>query len=160
MEFDLVRWDTILSLMLTAVFELSQQAAKAMERQGGGKIINIGSVSSFQGGWTVPAYTGRETRRRWSDQGIGQRMGLQEYPRQRDRPGLFRHRNVCAIVNDPSASRRSAVGFRRDVGVSPRTSSPALVLGERCQQLCRRSRVGGRRRMDGTITDVHRRLSS
>ena len=28
-----------------------------MEQQGGGKIINIASLASFQGGWTVPAYT-------------------------------------------------------------------------------------------------------
>jgi len=57
MEFDLGRWDLILNLMLTAVFELSQQAARVMEKQGGGKIVNIGSMSCFQGGWTVPAYT-------------------------------------------------------------------------------------------------------
>ena len=56
-DFDLDRWDTMLSLMLTGVFELCQQAAKVMERQGGGKIINIASVCSFQGGWTIPAYT-------------------------------------------------------------------------------------------------------
>jgi 2-deoxy-D-gluconate 3-dehydrogenase len=57
MEFDLGRWDLILNLMLTAVFELSQQAGRAMAQQGGGKIINIASLASFQGAWTVPAYT-------------------------------------------------------------------------------------------------------
>lgn len=57
MELPLEKWDEIISLMLTSVFELSQQAARLMEKQGGGKIINIGSLSSFQGGWTVPAYT-------------------------------------------------------------------------------------------------------
>jgi 2-deoxy-D-gluconate 3-dehydrogenase len=56
-EFDLDKWDRIVSLMLTGVFELSQQAARVMERQGGGKIINIASVCSFQGGWMVPAYS-------------------------------------------------------------------------------------------------------
>ena len=56
-EFDLVKWDELISLMLTAVFELCQQAARVMERQGGGKIINIASLLSFQGGWTIPAYT-------------------------------------------------------------------------------------------------------
>lgn len=56
MEFDLDRWDDIVSLMLTGVFELSQQAARVMEKQGGGKIISIASVASFQGGWTIPAY--------------------------------------------------------------------------------------------------------
>lgn len=57
MELGLEKWDQIISLMLTSVFELSQQAARVMARQGGGKIINIGSISCFQGGWTVPAYT-------------------------------------------------------------------------------------------------------
>lgn len=57
MELPLEKWDEIISLMLTSVFELSQQAARIMEKQGGGKIINIGSISCFQGGWTVPAYT-------------------------------------------------------------------------------------------------------
>ena len=57
MEFPYDMWDHIVSLMLTAAFELSQQAARVMVRQGGGKIINIGSLSCFQGGWTVSAYT-------------------------------------------------------------------------------------------------------
>jgi len=56
-DFDLAKWDQIVSLMLTAPFELSQQAARVMHKQGGGKIINIGSLACFQGGWTVPAYT-------------------------------------------------------------------------------------------------------
>ena len=87
-EFDLTRWDDLLSLMLTAVFELSQQAGRVMLRQGGGKIINIASVCSFQGGWTIPAYTAAKhgvvglTR-------AGQRMGGPEHPRQRHRARIF-----------------------------------------------------------------------
>jgi 2-deoxy-D-gluconate 3-dehydrogenase len=57
LEFDLGKWDEIVSLMLTGVFELCQQAARVMDGQGGGKIINIASVCSLQGGWTIPAYT-------------------------------------------------------------------------------------------------------
>jgi len=57
LEFDLDRWDQILAVMLTAPFVLSQGAARAMLEQGGGKIINIASLASFQGAWTVPAYT-------------------------------------------------------------------------------------------------------
>jgi len=56
LEFPLERWDEIISVMLTAVFELSQAAARVMIPQGGGKIINITSLMSFQGGWTIPAY--------------------------------------------------------------------------------------------------------
>ena len=56
MEYSLDKWDTLISLMLTAVFELCQQAARVMATAGGGKIINIASLLSYQSGWTVPAY--------------------------------------------------------------------------------------------------------
>jgi len=57
LDFDINQWDRMIQLMLSAVFLLSRQAARIMEKQGGGKIINIASLASFQGGWTIPAYT-------------------------------------------------------------------------------------------------------
>ena len=51
-------WDYILNLNLKTVFFLSQKVAKQFMNQGtGGKIINIASMLSFQGGIRVPAYT-------------------------------------------------------------------------------------------------------
>jgi len=51
-------WDYILNLNLKTVFFLSQRIAKQfMKQQTGGKIINIASMLSFQGGIRVPAYT-------------------------------------------------------------------------------------------------------
>lgn len=51
-------WDDILNLNLKTVFFLSQKVAKEfMEQKTGGKIINIASMLSFQGGIRVPAYT-------------------------------------------------------------------------------------------------------
>ena len=50
-------WDTALQINLKAAFFLAQAAARPMLAQGGGKIINIASVLSFQGGLRVPAYT-------------------------------------------------------------------------------------------------------
>lgn len=50
-------WDAVLQINLKAAFFLSQAAAKAMQAQGGGKIINIASLLSFQGGILVPSYT-------------------------------------------------------------------------------------------------------
>jgi 2-deoxy-D-gluconate 3-dehydrogenase len=49
-------WREILEVHVTAAFDLSQQAAGDMIRRGRGKIINIGSVMSFEGGWHIPAY--------------------------------------------------------------------------------------------------------
>ena len=51
-------WDDILNLNLKTVFFLSQKVAKEfIEQKTGGKIINIASMLSFQGGIRVPAYT-------------------------------------------------------------------------------------------------------
>jgi len=49
-------WNDVLQINLNAVFQLSQLAARHMLAQGRGKIINIASVLSFQGGILVPGY--------------------------------------------------------------------------------------------------------
>jgi 2-deoxy-D-gluconate 3-dehydrogenase len=54
--YPLDKWDLDLELMLTAVLDLSQQAAIAMAAQGGGKIIQIASISSFQGARQIVGY--------------------------------------------------------------------------------------------------------
>ena len=56
-EHSAANWNLVLSINLSAPFFLSQQAAKQMIAQGrGGKIINIASMLSFQGGILVPGY--------------------------------------------------------------------------------------------------------
>src|SRR5262245_33193624 len=51
-------WDEIMTVNLKAVFRLSQAVARRMvDKQVAGRIINIASVLSFQGGIRVPAYT-------------------------------------------------------------------------------------------------------
>lgn len=50
-------WDQVLNINLSAVYRLSLAAAKVFASQRSGKIINIGSMLSFQGGKFVPSYT-------------------------------------------------------------------------------------------------------
>jgi 2-deoxy-D-gluconate 3-dehydrogenase len=50
-------WKNVIDLNLNAIYYLSKNAAKHMVEQGGGKIINIASMLSFQGGKFVPSYT-------------------------------------------------------------------------------------------------------
>jgi 2-deoxy-D-gluconate 3-dehydrogenase len=58
LEFTEKDWDEVIQVNESAVFFLSQAVAKQMVKQGrGGKIINIASMLSFQGGIRVPAYT-------------------------------------------------------------------------------------------------------
>ena len=49
-------WNRTMQVNLSAVFFLTQAAALHFVQQGRGKVINIGSVLSYQGGVTVPAY--------------------------------------------------------------------------------------------------------
>ena len=51
-------WDDVIDVNLKAVFLLSQAFARAaLARDAGGRIVNIASLLSFQGGIRVPAYT-------------------------------------------------------------------------------------------------------
>ena len=57
LEFSEEDWDAVIDTNLKSVFFLCQAAARHMVRQGKGKIINIASMLSFQGGIRVPSYT-------------------------------------------------------------------------------------------------------
>jgi 2-dehydro-3-deoxy-D-gluconate 5-dehydrogenase len=56
-DFTEADWDAVMDVNLKSVFFLSQAAARHMIPNGGGKIINIASMLSFQGGIRVPSYT-------------------------------------------------------------------------------------------------------
>jgi 2-dehydro-3-deoxy-D-gluconate 5-dehydrogenase len=57
LEFGETDWDDVMDINLKKAFFLSQAVARRMVPQGGGKIINIASMLSFQGGIIVPSYT-------------------------------------------------------------------------------------------------------
>ncbi|MEG3696030.1 2-dehydro-3-deoxy-D-gluconate 5-dehydrogenase KduD [Vibrio coralliirubri] len=57
-EFSEQNWDDVMNINTKTVFFMSQSVAKQFKAQGtGGKIINIASMLSFQGGIRVPSYT-------------------------------------------------------------------------------------------------------
>ena len=55
-EYPSQDWNDVIEINLNAVFRLCQLAGRHMLAQGRGKIINIASLLSFQGGILVPAY--------------------------------------------------------------------------------------------------------
>ena len=58
LDFTPEDWDRVMSVNLRSVFFLSQAAAAAMiDRKIAGRIVNVASILSFQGGIRVPAYT-------------------------------------------------------------------------------------------------------
>jgi 2-deoxy-D-gluconate 3-dehydrogenase len=98
-------WDAVLDVNLKSVFFLSQAAARHMIPAGGGKIINIASMLSFQGGIRVPSYTASKSgiagltrllANEWASQGINVNAIA---------PGYFATNNTAALQADP---RRNA----------------------------------------------------
>ena len=55
-DFPKADWDYVMNVNCNSVFFLCQQFGRHMLKRGRGKIINIASLLSFQGGLTVPAY--------------------------------------------------------------------------------------------------------
>jgi 2-deoxy-D-gluconate 3-dehydrogenase len=55
-DFPLEIWDEVIEINLTSVFSMCQLAGRVMLARGYGKIINIASMQSFTGGFTIPAY--------------------------------------------------------------------------------------------------------
>jgi 2-dehydro-3-deoxy-D-gluconate 5-dehydrogenase len=100
-------WDLVLQVNLSAVFRLSQLMARhvmADERRRG-KIINIASLLSFQGGITVPAYAA-------SKGGLAQltkALANEWAPRLNVNgiaPGYMRTDNTLALQKDETRSRQ------------------------------------------------------
>ncbi len=78
-EFSEADWDAVMDTNLKSAFFLAQAAGRHMIAQGRGKIINVASMLSFQGGVFVPAYTAaksglagltRALANEWAAQGI------------------------------------------------------------------------------------------
>lgn len=57
LEFTSKDWDDVMNVNAKSVFLLSQAAARDMVKRKRGKIINVASLLSFQGGIRVPSYS-------------------------------------------------------------------------------------------------------
>lgn len=58
LDFSEADWDAVMDVNLKSLFFLSQAVARRyVEQQSGGKIVNVASLLSYQGGIRVPSYT-------------------------------------------------------------------------------------------------------
>jgi 2-deoxy-D-gluconate 3-dehydrogenase len=99
-DFSEADWDAVIDVNLKSVFFLSQAAARHMIPNGGGKIINIASMLSFQGGIRVPSYTASKSgvagltkilANEWATHGINVNAIA---------PGYFATNNTAALQAD------------------------------------------------------------
>jgi len=106
-EYPMESWDELIAVDLTSVFRLSQLAGRHMLQRGsGGKILNIASLLSFQGGIFVPAYAAakgglaqltKALANEWASKGINVNAIA---------PGYMATDNTTALRSDPVRSRQ------------------------------------------------------
>src|SRR5580704_10987577 len=105
-DYSIQDWTDVLKVDLDAVFRLSQIAGRHMLARGRGKIINIASVLSFQGGVFVPSYAAakgavaqltKALANEWASKGVNVN-GIA--------PGYMETDATSAVRSDPVRSRQ------------------------------------------------------
>ena len=106
LDFSEEDWDAVIDTNLKSVFFLSQAVARHMVEQGRGKIINIASMLSFQGGIRVPSYTASKSgvagltkllANEWAAKGINVNAIA---------PGYIATNNTAALQDDEVRNRQ------------------------------------------------------
>ena len=106
-EYPAEHWDEMIAAHLSAVFRVSQLAGKHMLGRGEpGKIVNIASLLSFQGGLRVPGYAAakggvanltKALANEWASKGINVNAIA---------PGYIKTDNTTALRNDPLRAKQ------------------------------------------------------
>jgi 2-deoxy-D-gluconate 3-dehydrogenase len=101
LEYSSSDWDADLELLLTAVLDLSQQAARVMIKQGGGKIIQIASISSFQGARNIIGYASAKHALVGLTKCLANELASQNINVNAIAPGLFETEMASHVTTDP-----------------------------------------------------------
>ena len=105
LDFSEADWDAVLNVNLKMVFFLAQAAARHMVARRRGKIINIASMLSFQGGIRVASYTASKSgvagitrllANEWASKGVNVNAIA---------PGYIATRNTAALRDDETRNR-------------------------------------------------------
>jgi 2-deoxy-D-gluconate 3-dehydrogenase len=100
-------WATVIQVNLSSVFRLSQLAGKGMIQSGrGGKIVNIASLLSFQGGITVPAYAASKGGVVQLTKALANEWAKYKINVNAIAPGYMRTDNTAALQADETRNRQ------------------------------------------------------
>jgi 2-dehydro-3-deoxy-D-gluconate 5-dehydrogenase len=106
-EHSIDYWNEVIAVDLTAVFRLSQLAGQRMLRQAkGGKILNIASVLSFQGGVNVPGYAAAKGGVAQLTKALSNEWAAKKINVNAIAPGYMATDNTEALRNDTVRSRQ------------------------------------------------------
>ncbi|RSU73395.1 2-deoxy-D-gluconate 3-dehydrogenase [Sphingomonas sp. S-NIH.Pt3_0716] len=105
-DFTEADWDAVIDTNLKSTFFLAQAAGRHMLAQGSGKIVNIASLLSFQGGIRVPSYTASKSgvagltkllANEWAAKGVNVNAIA---------PGYIATNNTAALQADETRNRQ------------------------------------------------------
>lgn len=104
-EFPTAEWDFVINVNLNSVWKLCQLAGRHFLENDGGKIINIASMLSFLGGYTVAAYAASkggvaQLTKALSNEWAGKNININALA-----PGYMATALNTAIMNDPVRSK-------------------------------------------------------
>ncbi len=100
-EYSEADWDDVIQINLKAVFFLAQAAGRVMMKQGSGKIINIASLLSFQGGIFIPPYSAAKHGVAGITQSLANEWSKHNINVNAIAPGYFDTANTTALRADP-----------------------------------------------------------
>lgn len=99
-------WDEVIAVNQTALFLLSQAVARIFIEQGrGGKIINIASMLSFQGGILVPSYTASKSAVMGLTRLMANELASHDINVNAIAPGYMATDNTAQLRKDPVRSK-------------------------------------------------------
>ncbi len=105
-EFSEKDWDDVININLRTLFFLSQAVAKVMIEQGqGGKIINVASLLSFQGGILVPSYTAAKSAVMGLTRAFANELAKHRINVNAIAPGYMATDNTAPLRADPQRSQ-------------------------------------------------------
>jgi 2-dehydro-3-deoxy-D-gluconate 5-dehydrogenase len=105
-DFSEEDWSTVIEVNLSSIFRISQAAGRKMIEQGSGKIINIASLLSFQGGITVPAYTASKSGVAGLTKALANEWAKHNVNVNAIAPGYMATNNTTALRADETRNRQ------------------------------------------------------
>ena len=103
---DVQAWMTVLQVNLNSTFRLCQLAGRIMLDRRQGKIINIASLLSFQGGIRVPAYAASKGGVAQLTKALANEWAARNVQVNAIAPGYFRTENTSALQADEVRNRQ------------------------------------------------------
>jgi 2-dehydro-3-deoxy-D-gluconate 5-dehydrogenase len=99
-------WGSVLAVNLTSAFRLCQLVGRGMLERGGGKIVNVASLLSFQGGLRVPAYAASKGGLAQLTKALANEWGAHDVNVNAIAPGYIHTTNTQALAADPVRNRQ------------------------------------------------------